>query len=175
MRQIETTPKSPVSFKRSTRPAQAKVLTSGDAGKSYPVRFEPVNREESVSGRVGVTIEMAETPEVVSNAIHAKCLTYFVPYLAYEQFKGSIEELNKRYMGSPSLFGDGQTVEPFFTKNVFYGVTEEVTSAPYKNDANFVNANGLEFYNRAGIHLGSDDIKNSYVKAYNCFHTYRRK
>jgi hypothetical protein len=176
MRQIETTPKNPVDFKRSTRPAQSKVLTSGDAGKSYPVRFEPVNREESVSGRVGITIEMAETPEIVSNAVHAKALTYFVPYLAFEQFKGSIEELNKRYMGSPSLFGDGVTVEPFFTKNVFFATgTEQTTAFPYDLDTNFVNANGLEFYNRAGIHLGNNDINNSYVQAYNCVHNYRRK
>jgi hypothetical protein len=176
MRQIETTPKNPVNFKRTKRPARARVLTSGDAGKSYPIRFEPVNREESVSGRVGVTIEMAETPEIVSNAVHAKCLTYFVPYLAFEQFKGSIEELNKRYMGSPSLFGDGQTVEPFFVANNYWdGSVEKQAGFPWALDTSFVNANGMEFYTRAGIHLGADDINNSYVQAYNCLHNYRRK
>ena len=178
MRNTEMIPQTPVSFKRSVRPAQARVLTSADAGKIIPIRMEPVLREESVSGRVGVTVEMEETPEVVSNAVHGNMQTWFVPYLAMEQFFGSLEEYNRRYMKEESLVDvtNAPGVQPFFNKNIFYGVTEEVFSLPIDSDTNAVNAGVKSFYDIMGIHLPkSGEINSAYVQAYNCIVNHRRK
>jgi hypothetical protein len=178
MRPTEQIPQTPVSFRRTTRPAQSRVLTSADAGKIIPLRMEPVLREEVVSGRVGVTVEMAETPEVVSNAVHGKLQTWFVPYLAMEQFFGSLEEFNRRYMKEDSLLdmSNAPGVQPFFNKNTFYGATEELYSLPIENDANAIAAGVKSFYDIMGIHLPkTGEINSSYVQAYNCVVNHRRK
>ena len=179
MRNTEMIPQTPVSFRRSVRPAQSRVLTSGDAGKIIPIRMEPVLREESVSGRVGITVEMEETPEVVSNAVHGTLQTWFVPYLAMNQFFGSLEEFNRRYMKQESLIDvtNSPGVQPFFEKNNYWnGVAEVVFSLPIENDTPAMGQGVKSFYDIMGIHLPkSGEINTSYVQAYNCVVNHRRK
>lgn len=177
MRQVETTPKTPVEFKRSRRMDNARVLTSMDAGESMPIRFSPVLREDSGSGTIQATIMMNETPETVLNGIQAKMLTYFVPFLAFEQFKGSIEEMNRCYEGAPSLFGDGTQVAPFFNKNLFYDLdSKQVTTYnPASPNATALSNGVIDFYRASGIHTSDGDVNSSYVQAYNILHNYRRK
>lgn len=179
MRETEMIPQVPVKFARTKRNAQSRVLTSMDAGKIIPIRVEPVLREESVTGRVGATIEMMETPEVVSNAIHGTMQTWFVPYLAFDQFMGSLEELNRRYMKVESLVDqlNSPGVQPFFQINKYWnGVSRAAFSLPIENDAN-AKANHVDaFYKQLGLHLPKmDDVNCSAVQAYNAMVNHRRK
>lgn len=179
MRETELIPQVPVKFERTKRPAQSRVLTSMDAGKIIPIRVEPVLREESVTGRVGATIEMMETPEVVSNAIHGTMQTWFVPYLAFDQFMGSLEELNRRYMKVESLVDqlNNPGVQPFFHLNRYWNGTAVANfTLPIENDAN-AKANHVEdFYKTLGLHLPKmDDVNCSAVQGYNAVVNHRRK
>lgn len=173
MRNTEIIPNTPVPFRRSNRPARGLTMTNGDAGKVLPIRFEPVAREESASGRVGMTIQMAETPEPIANAVHAKACTYFVPYLAFGQFDGSLERLNRSYAGENDI-GSSSPL-PFFETNKFWnGASVSVISNGHDFDTRTHNGLG-EFYQTLGIHTAATNLNNSYVQAYNAVVNHRRK
>ena len=98
-------------------------------------------------------------------------MTYFVPYLAFEQFNGSIEELNRSYSKENGIAG---SQVDFFEKNKYYNGSTIVTdSTPTDMDTG---DNGrAEFYGTMGIHHGAADMNNSYVQAYNVIVNHRRK
>lgn len=171
MRNTEIIPNVPVSFSRTRRMSKGRVLTSGDAGKILPIKADPVLREEGFSGNVNVSVEMMETSEKPVNAIVAKAMTYFVPYLAFDQFNGSIEELNRSYSKENGIAG---SQVDFFEKNKYYNGSSVVTdSSPTDMDTG---DNGrAEFYGTMGIHHGAADMNNSYVQAYNAIVNHRRK
>jgi hypothetical protein len=151
--------------------SKGRVLTSGDAGKILPIKADPILREEGFSGNVNVSVEMMETSEKPVNAIVAKAMTYFVPYLAFDQFNGSIDELNKSYSKENGIAG---SQVDFFEKNKYYNGSSVVTdSSPTDMDTG---DNGrAEFYGTMGIHHGAADMNNSYVQAYNAIVNHRRK
>jgi hypothetical protein len=151
--------------------SKGRVLTSGDAGKILPIKADPILREEGFSGNVNVSVEMMETSEKPVNAIVAKAMTYFVPYLAFDQFNGSIEELNRSYSKENGIAG---SQVDFFEKNKYYNGSSVVTdSTPTDMDTG---DNGrAEFYGTMGIHHGAADMNNSYVQAYNAIVNHRRK
>lgn len=161
----------PVSFKRTKRKSKGRVLTSGDAGKILPIKADPILREEGFSGNVNLAIEMMETSEKPVNAIVAKAMTYFVPYLAFEQFNGSIDELNRSYMKENGIAGS--QVE-FFEKNKYWNGSAEVTDAT-PTDMDTGDNGRADFYGTMGIHHGAADMNNSYVQAYNAIVNHRRK
>jgi hypothetical protein len=171
MRNTELIPNVPVSFSRTKRMSKGRVLTSGDAGKILPIKADPILREEGFSGNINVSVEMMETSEKPVNAIVAKAMTYFVPYLAFEQFNGSIEELNRSYSKENGIAG---SQVDFFEKNKYYNGSSVVTdSTPTDMDTG---DNGrAEFYGTMGIHHGAADMNNSYVQAYNAIVNHRRK
>lgn len=171
MRNTEIIPNMPVAFQRTKRTQKGRVLTSGDAGKILPLKADPVLREESFNGNINVSVEMMETSEKPVNAIVAKAMTYFVPYLAFEQFNGSIEELNRSYSKENGIAG---SQVDFFEKNKYYNGSSVVTdSSPTDMDTG---DNGrAEFYGTMGIHHGAADMNNSYVQAYNAIVNHRRK
>ena len=171
MRNTEMIPNVPVSFSRTRRMSKGRVLTSGDAGKILPLKADPVLREEGFSGNINVSVEMMETSEKPVNAIVAKAMTYFVPYLAFDQFNGSIEELNRSYSKENGIAG---SQVDFFEKNKYYNGSSVVTdSTPTDMDTG---DNGrAEFYGTMGIHHGAADMNNSYVQAYNAIVNHRRK
>jgi hypothetical protein len=171
MRNTELIPNVPVSFSRTRRMSKGRVLTSGDAGKILPIKADPVLREEGFSGNISVNVEMMETSEKPVNAIVAKAMTYFVPYLAFDQFNGSIEELNRSYSKENGIAG---SQVDFFEKNKYYNGSSVVTdSTPTDMDTG---DNGrAEFYGTMGIHHGAADMNNSYVQAYNAIVNHRRK
>jgi hypothetical protein len=150
---------------------KGRVLTSGDAGKILPIKADPCLREESFSGNVNISVEMMETSEKPVNAIVAKAMTYFVPYLAFDQFNGSIEELNRSYSKENGIAG---SQVDFFEKNKYYNGSSVVTdSTPTDMDTG---DNGrAEFYGTMGIHHGAADMNNTYVQAYNAIVNHRRK
>jgi hypothetical protein len=171
MRNTEMIPNVPVSFQRTRRMQKGRVLTSGDAGKILPIKADPLLREESFSGNISVAVEMMETSEKPVNAIIAKAMTYYVPYLAFEQFNGSIDELNRSYSKENGIAG---SQVDFFEKNKYYNGSSVVTdSTPTDMDTG---DNGrAEFYGTMGIHHGAADMNNSYVQAYNAIVNHRRK
>ena len=171
MRNTELIPNVPVAFQRTRRTSKGRVLTSGDAGKILPLKADPVLREEGFSGNINVSVEMMETSEKPVNAIVAKAMTYFVPYLAFDQFNGSIEELNRSYSKENGIAG---SQVDFFEKNKYYNGSAVVTdSTPTDMDTG---DNGrAEFYGTMGIHHGAADMNNSYVQAYNAIVNHRRK
>ena len=171
MRSTEMIPNVPVSFQRTRRTSKGRVLTSGDAGKILPIKADPIVREEGFSGNVNLSIEMMETSEKPVNAIVAKAMTYFVPYLAFEQFNGSIDELNRSYMKENGIAG---SQVDFFEKNKYWNGTTEVTDTT-PTDMDTGDNGRAEFYGTMGIHHGAADMNNSYVQAYNAIVNHRRK
>lgn len=171
MRNTEMIPNVPVSFSRTRRMQKGRVLTSGDAGKILPIKADPCLREEGFSGNINISVEMMETSEKPVNAIVAKAMTYYVPFLAFDQFNGSIEELNRSYSKENGIAG---SQVDFFEKNKYYNGSSVVTdSSPTDMDTG---DNGrAEFYGTMGIHHGAADMNNSYVQAYNAIVNHRRK
>ncbi len=171
MRNTEMIPNVPVSFQRTRRMSKGRVLTSGDAGKILPIKADPILREEGFSGNINVSVEMMETSEKPVNAIVAKACTYFVPYLAFDQFNGSIDELNRSYSKENGIAG---SQVDFFEKNKYYNGSAVVTdSSPTDMDSG---DNGrATFYGTMGLHHGVADMNNSYVQAYNAIVNHRRK
>ena len=171
MRNTEMIPNVPVSFQRTRRMSKGRVLTSGDAGKILPIKADPILREEGFSGNVNVSVEMMETSEKPVNAIVAKAMTYFVPYLAFDQFNGSIDELNRSYSKENGIAGSPVS---FFEKNKYYNGSAVVTdSTPTDMD---IGDNGRStFYGTMGLHHGVADMNTSYVQAYNAIVNHRRK
>lgn len=173
MRNTEIIPNTPVPFRRTNRPARGLTMTNGDAGKVLPVRMEPIEREASASGRVGMSLQMAETPEPIANAVHAKACTYFVPYLAFGQFDGSLERLNRSYAGENDI---GETSPlPFFETNRYYNGSTAPTLSDFSAQ-DTVGGNGVStFFRTLGIHTQATTVNNAYVQAYNAVVNHRRQ
>ena len=79
MRETEMIPMNPLTFKETTRPIMKKVLSSNDAGKALPVAMDYVGPDESGVGNVAMNVQLAETAEPITNAVHANAMTYLVP------------------------------------------------------------------------------------------------
>lgn len=104
---------TPVHIDRTRRGDLVDVLTSMPAGRMVPIYYAPIFREDAVrQGTVRVTSMMHETAESLMNKVRFKCSMYLVPWLAFERFNGSMDQLNRSYMGQPPM--DGQAVVNFF-------------------------------------------------------------
>lgn len=152
MRMTEMIPTSALQVKKTRRSLKGRVLTSGDAGKILPLKYEWLHREDGVqSGKVRISVEMQETAELLMNGVGITTYAHFVPMLAFERFGGSMHELNLSYKGENGAAG---SVVPFFE------------TVDYTDN---------EFYQTMGIHHGGSTINSSIVEAYNCVVNYRRK
>jgi hypothetical protein len=182
MRETEFIPMMAERYKESTRPIEIKSLTSAELGVANPIAASYVGANESGVGNVQMNVQLAETPEPITNAIHATAMTYLVPFTAFSQFNGSEEEAMRRYAGEPSLFTGN--VEPFFEKNKWYNSvneTEATLSSDYAREIDTVvtgqrGESGLAlFYQTMGLHTQAENINNSYVQAYNIVQNHRRR
>jgi hypothetical protein len=173
MRDTEMIPMNPLSYKMTTRPVQKKVLGSQDAGNAIPTSMDYVGPNESGVGNVALNVQMMETAEPITNAVHATAMTYLVPFTAFEQFNGSEEEAMRRYEGKESLITGN--VEPFFNTNKYYNGTTVVTDTD-ASTWDTAGGNGRsEFYKTLGLHTQKTTINNSYVQAYNIVQNHRRR
>lgn len=138
-----------VKFPRSIRRHNARSITSLPAGKSVPIFASGLLREDAVrSGRLRVLFEMMETAEIIMNPINVRLLAYLVPFLALDRFQGSLDILNRSYMGQPPM--DGETPIPFIETAAF--------------GAHGSNA----IYKHLGFHGRADQLVNTcYVEFYN--------
>lgn len=154
MRLTETIPTSPITVEKSLRKERLRVLTSSRAGKIVPLAYFPLLREDRIaSGQMRVRLEMAETAEMLMNAINVTVFAHFIPFLAAPRFKG-MDDFNRSYSGVPEE--EGGTPIPFFK------------SMTYHRDHDIFRAMGLH------APAGSD-VNTSIVQAYNLLVNHRRR
>lgn len=139
---------SPLNVPRTNRNHALTVLTSGPAGKFWPLAAVPLLREDSASGSVNIAFEMQETAEILMNPVNVVVRAFLVPFLAFERFEGSMDQFNRSYMGQPKTVGGAVT--PFFEFQNYGGHT----------------ANAV--YTAMGLHSKeTDGVNTAYLEAYN--------
>lgn len=146
----------PVRVPRTRRNHNLAVLTSLPAGKCVPIAAIPMLREDSVTGRCTVNVEMLETKELLMNPVNLRVTAYVVPFLAFERFEGSRDQLDRSYMGEPQV--EGGDVVPF------------INSGPIGAHG----ANAIHKY--LGVHSKEGDTVNyAYIEAYNVIWNFRAR
>ena len=169
----EMIPNSPIAVQKSVRRAKGRVLTSGDAGKILPLKYEFLLREDGVrSGKVRVNVEMMESTEMLMNGIGCTVYAHFVPMLAFDRFNGSMDELNRSYKKENGAAG---SVIPFFETNRYSingsdNIAGDLTTADTDGGASMP-----IFFQTLGIHTETETINSTYVEAYNAVVNHRRK
>jgi len=179
MRMTEMIPNSPIAVQKSVRTAKGRVLTSGDAGKILPLKYEWLHREDGVrSGKVRLNVEMMETSEMLMNGVGVTLYAHFVPMLAFDRFNGSMDELNRSYKKENGAAG---SVVPFFEKNkLFRPLTNDEANLPDASSYDTVNyydssTDTNVFYQTMGIHTQATNLNSTIVEAYNAIINHRRK
>ena len=173
----ELIPNSPIAVQKSRRSAKGRVLTSGDAGKILPLKYEWLHREDGVqSGKIRMNVEMMETSEMLMNGVGVTLYAHFVPMLAFDRFNGSMDELNRSYKKENGAAG---SVVPFFEYNKYLNTDTNLTQSV---GANFVTSmdvqtshNMATFYQTMGIHTEAPNLNTTPVEAYNAIVNHRRK
>ena len=176
----EMIPNSPIAVQKSVRSAKGRVLTSGDAGKILPLKYEWLHREDGVrSGKIRANIEMMETSEMLMNGVGVTLYAHFVPMLAFDRFNGSMDELNRSYKKENGAAG---SVVPFFETNKYWhhsAQSVQIISDPTIMDTTVGSHNGdsyyQEFYSKLGIHTQATTLNMTPVEAYNAIVNHRRK
>lgn len=186
MRVTEMIPNAPITVQKSMRKARGRVLTSGDAGKILPLKYEWLHREDGVqSGKIRVNVEMMETSEMLMNGVGVTCYAHFVPMLAFDRFNGSMNELNASYKKENGVAG---SVVPFFEADKIYNAPTNVvmdfsayTEAERKNiDIGGYSGHPFDdeaalFLQTLGIHTQALKYNTTIVEAYNAIVNHRRK
>jgi len=176
MRMTEMIPNSPIAVQKSVRSAKGRVLTSGDAGKILPLKYEWLHREDGVrSGKVRVNFEMQETSELLMNGVGCTLYAHFVPMLAFDRFNGSMDELNRSYKKENGAAG---SIIPFFESNKYKNPTASYTSTTSNAstmDTSTAFHSSDVFYQTMGIHTQATELNTTVVEAYNAIVNYRRK
>lgn len=139
----------PVTYARTVRPDMVFTATSGKAGKSIPLAFIPLAREDAVeTSRFQVRAYMDETAELLLNPVYCTFYAYCVPKLAFDRYEGDFMALTRSYMGEPER---DDTVIPWI-----------------EGDAYGTAGTPKELYKAAGLHAGSDTatVNSDYIEAY---------
>lgn len=161
MRMTEMIPTGPIKVQRSVRRDRGRVLTSADAGKILPIKYIPMLREDAVRrGKVRLNFEMMETAEMLMNGINVHVYAHYVPFLAFDRFNGSMDELNKSYQKENGI---GGSVVPYFNTVNSASALDTTAGDP------------ATFLQTMGIHTQASTINTTIVEAYNCIVNYRRK
>jgi hypothetical protein len=177
MRVTEMIPNAPITVQKSMRKARGRVLTSGDAGKILPLKYEWLHREDGVqSGKIRVNVEMMETSEMLMNGVGVTCYAHFVPMLAFDRFNGSMDELNRSYKKENGAAG---SVIPFFESNKMTHTSTGVTVTTTAPDVIDTDTNSAwktaQFYQTLGIHTETTNFNSTVIEAYNTIVNHRRK
>lgn len=177
MRVTEMIPNAPITVQKSMRKARGRVLTSGDAGKILPLKYEWLHREDGVqSGKIRVNVEMMETSEMLMNGVGVTCYAHFVPMLAFDRFNGSMNELNASYKKENGVAG---SVVPFFQTNKYWNGTAEANlsgaSTIQAVDTAAYGYNINTFLQTMGFHTQASNYNTTIVEAYNAIVNHRRK
>lgn len=161
MRMTEMIPTGPIKVQRSVRRDRGRVLTSADAGKILPIKYIPMLREDAVRrGKVRLNFEMMETAEMLMNGINVHVYAHYVPFLAFDRFNGSMDELNKSYQKENGI---GGSVVPYFNTVSSASALDTTAGDP------------ATFLQTMGIHTQASTINTTIVEAYNAIVNHRRK
>lgn len=145
---------TPISFPRTLRNDNQSLLTTGRAGEVIPFGFVALFREDSATGRVTVSAELAEMPKPLENAVIGRLQTWFVPRPALPHFSG-LDEYTHAYQGKniTQLGAAGRTPPALFDT--------------ISHSAVYATANGSEFMRATGLTVEANETTNTdYVDAY---------
>lgn len=147
-------------IQRTQRPDAPRNSMSLPAGKCVPVAYFPLLREDEMRGRFRLSFEMAETAEVLMNAVNVRVQAWFVPKLALPRFQRSLDILNKSMAGEPAI--SGGAVVPYFETHAF-GAPGACEIYEYLGlhgkEATLVNTDLLESYNLIFNHRAAQRSK----------------
>lgn len=151
---------TPIAVRKSVRRDEWRGLTSVRAGVINPVMFFPLLREDRLRGRLTFQVKMAEAVAVIVNPIKVSVTAYLVPKTALSRFDGSMETLNRSYMGE--LMPGGAAPPPWFVQD---------TAVATAGDDD----KGLEIYDKLGVHYKSTTaIHTDLLESYNRIVNWRR-
>lgn len=151
---------TPVPYDNTLRPDERVIMTSGRAGVVVPLGYIPVLPGESVGGKVGLDLKLAEMPRPLLNAVVANFQAWLVPKTAMPQFPGR-DELNHAMTGDviKSLGAVDRAPPPFFTTIAGASLTTAAAS---------------DFFKSLGIHLPAGATINSdLIDAFNLIWNFR--
>lgn len=155
MKVTETISALPTQQKRSARTDNWRCITSADPGKSVPVAYAWLHREDQVArGSATIQIEQDETVLPLMNAVGYTAYAHFIPMLAFERFERSMDRLNRAYLGQPDKTGGD--VVPYFE------------NMPYDRNAEIFKTMGIHFPDGA-------NVNSALVEAYNVLQNHRRR
>jgi len=150
---------TPVSFTRTVRPDVIRTVTSGDAGFAIPLGFIPLLREDALeTTQVQLRAYMAETADLLLNTVHCVFSAYAVPKLAFDRFGGSMDALNRAYMGQPEM--DGSYIN--------WNDLNKFTYSNGETPRNIYEVGGFHAPDPANVYVNSD-----YAEAYDKVFEYR--
>lgn len=142
-RKIKTTP---LALPRTRRRDEWRGLTSCRAGQIVPVAFFPLLREDAIRGRISIGIRMAEAIHPIINRIRVRAQAHLIPKSALARFDGSLEVLNRSFMGQ-TLPGGGAAPA--------WDVLDTSLAAMGDDDK------GHEIYDKLGLHYKSTTAFNT--------------
>lgn len=158
MKNINRQQTNPVNWARSNRNHPVALMTSLKMGKSNPLAFIPMFREDALLGGIDFNVEMLETAEILANPVNFRVTAYLWPWLAAARFQGSRDQFDRSYMGQPKDEDVGAAVVPFFE---YHDIGAHGSNAVYK---------------AVGLHGKAGDMVNTmYLEAYNAVWNYRAK
>lgn len=151
---------TPVSYDQTVRPDNASILTSGKAGEVIPFTAIPLHRGDSASGRIDVSLVLAEMSKPLENAVLARLQAWFVPRPALPQFSG-LDEIVHAYHGT-DITALGSAAR---TPNSYFSTVGTGAIAA---------AQASEFFRALGLSLQpATAINTDYIDAYNLIQNFR--
>jgi len=135
---------TPIPHQRTLRRDSVSVVTSSFGGKFVPLKMIPLLPEDGANNsRLTLTVQMAETAEMLLNSVTIQCQSWFVPKLALSRFQ-DMGQIERSFNGINEK--DGAPI-PWFQ------VEQDMTKQIYKtlglhyNDADSYNTDYVESYN----------------------------
>lgn len=151
---------TPVPYEASMRPDNQVIMTSGRAGVVVPLGYIPILPGESLSGRIGVDVKLAEMPKPVLNGVVANLQAWAVPRSAFPQFPGR-DELNHAMSGEviKSLGAADRAPPAYYTEISGAALTTAAASA---------------FFKTLGLHIPTGaKINSDLIDAFNLIYNFR--
>lgn len=151
---------TPVPYEASVRPDNQVIMTSGRAGVVVPLGYIPILPGESLSGRIGVDIKLAEMPKPLLNGVVANVQAWALSRSAFPQFPGR-DELNHAMSGEviKSLGAADRAPPPYYT---------EISGAALTTAA------ASKFFKTLGLHIPTGATINSdLIDAFNLIYNFR--
>jgi len=140
---------TPIPHQRTLRRDSVSVITSSFGGKFVPLKMIPLLPEDGANNsRLTLTVQMAETAEMLLNSVTIQCQSWFVPKLALSRFQ-DMGQIERSFNGINEK--DGAPI-PWFE------VEQDLSK---------------DIYSVLGLHHNSADTYNTdYVESYNAVWNY---